>query len=59
MADRPIDAFAEELVRETGVLILPGTLFGDTGNRFRVGYGRTNLPAALERFERYAERTLR
>jgi len=59
MADRPIDVFAEDLVRETGVLILPGTLFGDTGNHFRVGYGRTNLPAALERVESYAERTLR
>jgi hypothetical protein len=41
------------------VLILPGGLFGDTGNRFRLGYGRTNLPAALERFERYADGKLR
>jgi aspartate/methionine/tyrosine aminotransferase len=59
LADRPIDAFADELVRATGVLILPGTLFGDAGNHFRIGYGRTNLPQALARFEEFAERTLR
>lgn len=58
-ADMPIDRFAEDLVRETGVLILPGTVFGDAGNHFRLGYGRTNMPAALERLETYATRTLR
>jgi aspartate/methionine/tyrosine aminotransferase len=59
LADRPIDSFADDLVRQTGVLILPGTLFGDTANHFRIGYGRTNLPQALERFEEFARRTLR
>ncbi len=59
LADRPVDSFAEELVRDTGALILPGTLFGDTGNHFRIGYGRTDLPAALERLERYSEKALR
>jgi aspartate/methionine/tyrosine aminotransferase len=59
LADRPIDGFAEELVRETGVLILPGPLFADTGNHFRIGYGRVNLPAALERLDGYALRVLR
>jgi aspartate/methionine/tyrosine aminotransferase len=58
-AEVPIDRFAEDLVRETGVLILPGTVFGDTGNRFRIGFGRTNLPTALERLETYAARMLR
>jgi aspartate/methionine/tyrosine aminotransferase len=59
VVERPVEAFAEELVRDTGVLILPGALFGDGGNRFRLGYGRTNLPAALERFERYADSKFR
>jgi aspartate/methionine/tyrosine aminotransferase len=59
MADVPIDRFAEDLVRETGVLILPGTVFGDTGNHFRLGFGRTNMPEALARLESYATRTLR
>jgi aspartate/methionine/tyrosine aminotransferase len=58
-ADLTIDRFAEDLVRETGVLILPGTVFGDTGNRFRIGFGRTNMPLALDRLEKYAVRTLR
>jgi aspartate/methionine/tyrosine aminotransferase len=57
--DRPIDGFAEGLVRETGTLILPGSVFGDTGNHFRIGFGRTNMPEALERLDSYAALTLR
>jgi aspartate/methionine/tyrosine aminotransferase len=56
--DIPIDRFAADLVRETGVLLLPGTVFGDTANRFRIGFGRTNMPAALDRLEDYAHRIL-
>jgi aspartate/methionine/tyrosine aminotransferase len=59
VSDMPIDDFAEDLVRETGVLLLPGTVFADDTNRFRVGFGRANMPAALERLEDFAERTLR
>jgi aspartate/methionine/tyrosine aminotransferase len=59
LGDTPIDAFAEDLVRETGTLILPGTVFADTGNHFRIGYGRTNMPEALARLDEYAARTLR
>jgi len=58
-ADVPIDRFADDLVRETGVLLLPGTVFADTANHFRIGFGRANLPVALERLEAYADRTLR
>jgi aspartate/methionine/tyrosine aminotransferase len=59
LADMPVDDFTEKLVRETGVLVMPGTVFGDTQNHFRVGFGRTNMPEALARLEAFAERTLR
>ena len=41
------------------LLVMPGTVFGDTQNHFRVGFGRTNMPEALARLEAFAERTLR
>jgi aspartate/methionine/tyrosine aminotransferase len=54
-----IDAWAAELVEAEGVLLLPGSQFGYGGNHFRLGFGRTDLPVALERLEAYATRTLR
>jgi aspartate/methionine/tyrosine aminotransferase len=58
-ADVPIDRFAQELVEQAGVLLLPGTLFADSANHFRIGFGRTNMPAALERLDEFAARRLR
>jgi aspartate/methionine/tyrosine aminotransferase len=54
-----IDDLAADLVEVEGVLLLPGSQFGHPGNHFRVGFGRTNLPDALEHLEAFAERTLR
>jgi aspartate/methionine/tyrosine aminotransferase len=44
--------FAEFLLAEQGTLILPGTIYGHEGEHFRLGFGRTDLPEALERMER-------
>jgi aspartate/methionine/tyrosine aminotransferase len=54
-----IDAWAAGLVEEHGVLLLPGSQFGVAGDHFRLGFGRTDLPIALERLETYAAATLR
>jgi aspartate/methionine/tyrosine aminotransferase len=54
-----IDEWAAGLVETEGVLLLPGSTFGYGGNHFRLGFGRTDLPVALERLEAYADRTLR
>jgi aspartate/methionine/tyrosine aminotransferase len=54
-----IDDWTAELVEAEGVLLLPGSQFGHPGNHFRVGFGRTNLPEALDRLDAFARRTLR
>ena len=54
-----IDAFAAGLVEAEGVLLLPGSRLGQPGQHFRLGFGREDLPVALDRLEAYAARTLR
>ena len=54
-----IDDWATSLVEAEGVLLLPGSQFGYGGNHFRLGFGRTDLPVALDRLEAHARRTLR
>lgn len=51
-----IDRFSADLVKEEGVLLLPGSTFGHPGNHFRVGFGRSDMPAALERLEAFVAR---
>jgi len=51
--DRPIDEFAARLVEAEGVLLLPGSQFGFEGNHFRIGFGREDLPEALDGLERF------
>jgi aspartate/methionine/tyrosine aminotransferase len=47
--------FCEKLVENTSVLLLPGSLYDDPGNHFRIGFGRKNFPEALNHFEAYLE----
>jgi aspartate/methionine/tyrosine aminotransferase len=54
-----IDDFVAELVEAEGVLLLPGSRFDHPGNHFRVGFGRTDLPVALERLAAFADRRLK
>lgn len=50
------DSFCHELVTRAGVLLLPGSLFDDTGNHFRMGFGRKNMPEALARLESFLDK---
>lgn len=52
-ASMPVDRFVTELVEQEGVLLLPGGIFDDPGNRFRIGLGRRGLPTALERLDAF------
>ncbi|MDP9351107.1 MAG: aminotransferase class I/II-fold pyridoxal phosphate-dependent enzyme [Chloroflexota bacterium] len=52
----PIEEFCSGLLQSEGVMLLPGTVYEQEGNFFRLGWGRRNLPAALSRLHRYTER---
>jgi len=45
--------FCRELVQQAGVLLVPGSHFGHSGECFRIGFGRQNLPECLERLDAY------
>jgi aspartate/methionine/tyrosine aminotransferase len=53
-----IDRFAAALAEEEGVLLLPGSQFGYPGNHFRLGYGRCDMAAGLNRLEEFARHNL-
>jgi aspartate/methionine/tyrosine aminotransferase len=53
--DIPVNTFCEEVLQQKGVLIVPGTLFELSGNHFRLGLGRRNLPQALSRLGEYID----
>jgi aspartate/methionine/tyrosine aminotransferase len=54
-----IEGFCRELARDAGVLLLPGTAYGDDRKHFRIGFGRRNMPEALARLEGHLEPRLR
>jgi aspartate/methionine/tyrosine aminotransferase len=48
-----VEDFCDALVKESGVLLLPGSMYEDSRNHFRIGLGRKNLPQAVERLDEY------
>ncbi len=50
-----VDSFCDELVKRSGVLLLPGSLYGHPGNHFRVGFARQNMPAALAQLDAFLQ----
>jgi aspartate/methionine/tyrosine aminotransferase len=47
-----VTEFCEEVVKETSVLLLPGSVY-DEPKHLRMGYGRSNMPEALKKLETY------
>jgi aspartate/methionine/tyrosine aminotransferase len=50
-----VDGFCQDLVESAGVLLLPGSVYGDRTGRFRIGFGRRNMPEALETLNAYID----
>lgn len=53
-----IETFAQELAKQEGVLIMPGSVLGLPGNYFRIGFGRKNMPEVLSRFEAFLSKNI-
>lgn len=43
--------FCQKVVKEANVMILPSTVYDYGDQHFRLGFGRENMPEALERFK--------
>lgn len=54
---QPVADFCAELVRQQGVLLAPANQFDFGGNHFRVGFGRKNMPDALQRLAAFLQQT--
>jgi len=51
---RDVQCFCEDVVKNAGVLLLPGTVY-DQPQHIRFGYGRKNMPEALAHFSAYLD----
>jgi aspartate/methionine/tyrosine aminotransferase len=56
-----VEAFTRHLVEEASVLLLPASIYrselGETpADRFRIGFGRTDMPEALDVLRRFLDR---
>ena len=52
-------AFCQQLVAETGIMLVPSRMFQYGDHHVRVGFGRENLPEVLMRFEDYLDKHFR
>jgi aspartate/methionine/tyrosine aminotransferase len=49
--------FCQKLVKETNIMLLPSTVYDYDDRHFRLGFGRENMPEALEKFREYLKST--
>jgi len=52
--ERDVCAFCEDVVRDSGVMLLPGSVY-DQPRHIRFGYGRKNMPEALAKLDAYLD----
>lgn len=53
LGEETIAELGEKLVQEKGVMIVPASVYDYEGNYFRLGFGRKNMPEALQLLEEY------
>jgi len=55
-ADRAVEQFCLDLVKDKNVMLLPGEVFDFPGNHFRIGLGRKNFAEGLALLEQFMEK---
>jgi len=50
-----VESFCDQLARAKSVLLLPGTVYADQGNHFRIGFGRKDFPQGLQCLEEFMQ----
>jgi aspartate/methionine/tyrosine aminotransferase len=48
--EETVDDFCAKVLNKTGVLLLPGSVYDEPSQHFRIGFGRQNMPQALTKF---------
>ena len=48
--------FCENVIRETGIMLLPSTVYEYDDQHVRIGFGRENLPEVLTKLKKYLQR---
>lgn len=52
-----VETFCADVLDQAGVLLLPGTVYDPRSREVRFGYGRRNMPEALDRLDHYLTRS--
>ena len=53
LIEQDVEEFCLDLLEKKGVLLMPSTKFDYGTSHFRIGFGRKNLPDALQHFDNY------
>ena len=56
LSDTGVEAFCQDVLEQSGVLLVPGTVFDPESHEVRFGFGRRSFPDALTRLEAYLSR---
>lgn len=48
--------FCEQVIKDTGIMILPSTVYDFDDKHIRIGFGRKNMPEVLKVFEEYLKK---
>jgi len=51
--EEPVERFADRLLEELGVLVLPSSVYDDPSKHFRISFGRRSMQESLRRLEKW------